>query len=153
TIHVTKSGLTSVDSGTLTVTDTSPPTIVAPADLTDVPTDPGVCSRAKANVNLGTPTTADNCGVASVGNDAPVTFPKGTTKVTWTVTDTSGNTATATQQITIRDHEKPVITLLGSSPVTVECHSTYTDVGASASDNCDGNLTSQIVTVNPVNQN
>jgi hypothetical protein len=118
-----------------------------------VPTDLGKCSTAKANVNLGTPLTGDNCGVASVVNDAPDPFPHGTTTVTWTVTDTSGNTSTATQKVTVKDHEKPALTLLGSSSVTAECHTGYTDAGATASDNCDGNITARILTVNPVDAN
>lgn len=52
---------------------------------------------------------------------------------------------------TVVDTTKPVITRLGSSPVTVEGGSTYTDAGATATDNIDGNITSSIVTVNPVN--
>jgi SprB repeat/HYR domain len=52
-------------------------------------------------VVLGTPATADNCTVASVTNNAPATFPTGTTTVTWTVTDGAGNTATATQVVIV----------------------------------------------------
>src|SRR5947199_3660106 len=62
------------------------------------------------NVALGTPTTADNCGVQSVTSDAPASFPNGNTTVTWTVTDIHGNTATATQTVTVNDHENPTIT-------------------------------------------
>lgn len=39
----------------------------------------------------------------------------------------------------------------GTTPVTVEAGSTYTDGGATAVDNIDGNITANIVTVNPVN--
>jgi hypothetical protein len=52
------------------------------------------------------------------------------------------------------DNTKPVITLLGSSPVTVEAGSVYTDAGATALDNYDGVLTSSIVTTGlPVDTN
>ena len=71
-------------SFTVTVEDTENPTITAPADVT-------VSANSSCNafgVALGTATTADNCGVASVTNDAPGTYPLGTTVVTWTVTDT-----------------------------------------------------------------
>jgi len=52
------------------------------------------------------------------------------------------------------DNTKPVITLLGSSTVTVEAGSVYTDTGATALDNYDGVLTSSIVTAGlPVNTN
>jgi uncharacterized repeat protein (TIGR01451 family) len=48
------------------------------------------------------------------------------------------------------DTEPPLITLLGSNPVTVEAGSSYVDAGATAMDNADGDLTAGIVTVNPV---
>ncbi len=53
----------------------------------------------------------------------------------------------------IPDTTPPTITLLGNSPVTVELGSTYTDAGATASDNVDGNITTSIVIVNPVDTN
>jgi gliding motility-associated-like protein len=72
----------------------------------DVTTDAGSCF---ATVDLGTPVTGDNCGVASVSNDAPAQFVIGTTTVTWTVTDNYGNTATCEQLVTVEDNEAPVI--------------------------------------------
>ncbi|TCK64033.1 putative secreted protein (Por secretion system target), partial [Winogradskyella wandonensis] len=86
-------------------------------------------------VTLGTPTTADNCGVATVTNDAPATFPLGTTTVTWTVTDNAGLTATATQSVTVNDTTAPVITLNGNATVNVEaCTGIYTEQGATVAD-------------------
>lgn len=51
---------------------------------------------------------------------------------------------------TVADTTPPVITLNGNPVITVTVGSTYTDAGATASDNVDGNITSKIVTVNPV---
>ncbi len=79
----------------VTVSDTQHPTITAPAAVSV-----NVCS-VPAAVSLGTPVTADNCGVASVTNDAPALFPSGTTTVHWTVTDLSGNTTTANQTVKV----------------------------------------------------
>lgn len=99
TLTVTDShGASAQATATVTVVDNQPPTIVCPADLV-VASDPGSC--AASAVDLGTPQTTDNCGVASVVNDAPAVFPLGTTTVTWTVTDTSGNTATGKQKVTV----------------------------------------------------
>ncbi len=49
------------------------------------------------------------------------------------------------------DTTSPVITLTGITPVTVEAGAAYVDAGATALDNVDGNITANIVTVNPVN--
>jgi hypothetical protein len=84
---------------TVTVNDTEKPTILAPAAITVSPNASG-CSAI--NVALGTPGTSDNCGVSDITNNAPISFPLGTTVVTWTVTDESGNTATATQNVVVR---------------------------------------------------
>ncbi len=125
---------------TITVTDNQNPTITAPAAVI-VNTDAGQCSAT--NVSLGNATTADNCGVASVSNNAPATYLKGNTTVIWTVTDIHGNTATATQLVTVEDHESPVIvcpviTNAARSMNSGTC--TYIAVGgefdATATDNC-----------------
>src|SRR4029077_5284857 len=92
----------------VTINDTQNPTITAPAPLS-LSNDAGACSRALANITLGTPTTADNCAVLNTINNAPSSFPVGNTTVTWTVTDIHGNNATATQVITINDTESPTI--------------------------------------------
>ncbi len=49
------------------------------------------------------------------------------------------------------DTVAPVITLLGNSSVNIYRGDIYTDAGATALDNVDGNITSNIVTVNSVN--
>ncbi|CAG0957787.1 partial Pesticidal crystal protein Cry22Aa, partial [Methanosarcinales archaeon] len=72
--------------------------------------------------------------------------------VTYDVTDSNGNAAIqVTRTVTVVDTTPPVITLSGSNPVTVEVGSLYIDSGATASDNIDGDITSSIVTDNPVN--
>ncbi|HVP38014.1 MAG TPA: HYR domain-containing protein [Candidatus Saccharimonadales bacterium] len=121
----------------VTVEDREKPVIVAPAAVV-VPTDPGKCSAS--GVALGTPTTSDNCGVASVTNDAPAVFPKGATTVTWTVTDVSGNTGTAVQLVTVEDREKPAVVAPAAVVVPTDpgkCSASGVSLGApTASDNC-----------------
>lgn len=99
------SGNSKTATQTVTVNDTKLPTITAPANI--VVTANNSC--VMFNINLGTPTTADNCTVASVTNNAPVVYPTGTTTVTWTVTDSSGNIATAVQTVTVKDIVNPTI--------------------------------------------
>jgi hypothetical protein len=59
--------------------------------------------------------TSDNCGVNTVANDAPASFPVGLTTVTWRVTDIHGNTNTCVQTVTVTDN-LPAIT---TQPVSV----------------------------------
>ena len=98
----------------VTVTDTQRPTIVAPAAVS-LPNDAFGCARALATTALGTPISADNCTVVSVTNNAPISFPVGTTLVTWTVTDNSGLTATATQNVTITNAVPAIGAVAGTS--------------------------------------
>ncbi len=75
----------------------------------------------------------------------------GSYAVTYDVSDSSGNAATQVSRIVnVVDTTDPVITLLGSTPVNIEVGSVYVDDGATALDNYDGDLTSTILTVNPV---
>ncbi|MCB0695764.1 MAG: choice-of-anchor D domain-containing protein [Chitinophagaceae bacterium] len=125
-----------IDSSfTVTVTDNQNPTITAPADVT-VNADNGAC--AATNVALGSPTTADNCGVASFSSNAQSSYPVGTTVVTWTVTDIHSNSATATQNVIVVDNQAPVASCKsytldlsnGTGMVTPQ------DVNNGSSDNC-----------------
>ncbi len=84
----------------VTVLDNLNPSITAPSNVTVS----GYCPNANAPasaVTLGNPTTSDNCMVASVTNNAPSSYPVGTTTVTWTATDASGNMSTSPQTVTI----------------------------------------------------
>lgn len=90
----------------VTIIDSEPPTISIPANLT-IATD--INSKVSTHANLGIPVTKDNCGVATVQNNAPAIFPLGVTAVTWTVTDIHGNTSTAIETITVVDSQPPTI--------------------------------------------
>ena len=51
------------------------------------------------------------------------------------------------------ENQKPVIQLTGDASVTLTVGDSYTDAGATASDQEDGDITSKIITVNPVDTN
>ena len=71
--------------------------------------------------------------------------------VTYNVTDSAGNTAAeVSRTVNVVDGAAPVITLLGTTPIDVAQGSVYTDAGATALDDVDGDITANIVTVNPV---
>lgn len=129
-------GNTNTKEQLITVTDGQKPSIEAPATISVV-NDNGSCSATISS--LGTPITADNCGIASITNNAPSVFPVGTTIVTWTVTDIHGNvTDTATQQVIVIDNQLPVIT---ANPIAVTtqngiCSAQINIPVPQASDNC-----------------
>ncbi|MEM6708529.1 MAG: HYR domain-containing protein [Pseudomonadota bacterium] len=90
-----ENGDTATDTQQVTINDTTPPAITAPAAVSVTQMgDPTA-------VTLGDATATDIADVApTISNDAPVGgFPVGTTTVTWTATDASGNSATATQTV------------------------------------------------------
>ncbi|PWH81409.1 hypothetical protein DIS18_14820, partial [Algibacter marinivivus] len=116
--------------------DNIDPTFVSCAADVAVNVDAGTCTTDAANVTLGTPTTDDNCSVATVTNDAPATFPLGDTTVTWTVTDGSGNTATCTQIVTVNDNEAPIFIETLPADETYECDSVPEADTLTATDPC-----------------
>ncbi len=93
-------------------------------------------------------TCAGSLGVSAnstVNPNAP-----GIYTITYTVTDPSGNSATNTRTVYIVDKTAPVITMNGANPLTNECHTAFTDPGATANDSCAGSLgVSANSTVNP----
>ena len=160
TIHLTANdgssnnggaGNTTTKDVTLTVADTTAPMITCPANIGNVPTEPGTCS---AHVNPGTATATDNCdsnpaitGVRSDSQPLNATYPKGVTTITWTATDASGNHSSCQQTITVVDNEPPTIScpanlIVDFDPAVNGAVVTYTaPVGQ---DNCPGATTTQI---------
>ncbi|MDD3876445.1 MAG: HYR domain-containing protein, partial [Bacteroidales bacterium] len=88
------------------VIDTELPTILCPPKVTAY-TDPGSCFAT--NVDMGIPVVSDNCSILIISNNAPAVFPIGSTIVTWTVTDGSGNMVSCNQIVSIEDIEIPTI--------------------------------------------
>lgn len=121
---------------TVTITDTTKPVLTAPPSKTIAATGQNTI------VSLGLATATDLVdGTVAVSSNAPATFPLGTKEVTWTATDSRGNSATATQLITVSDGEGPTITAPES--ITIEANGTTTavDLGSAvASDVVDGAL-------------
>jgi len=77
----------------------------------------------------------------------------GTYLVQYNVQDAAGNAALqVTRTVHVKtDAAPPVISLAGAAMVTVTVGAVYSDKGATALDNIDGNLTAGIVTINQVN--
>ncbi len=104
---------------------------------------------ASGNANAGTLTnfalsgTTSNWGTGAFGgvtNNAPATYPKGATTVTWTATDAGGNTETCQQTVTVTDNQAPVLTSPGNQSLNVianTCAANYT-IADPVTDNCTG---------------
>jgi len=91
---------------TITVVDTTAPTIITPQDIISEAVDPVLNF-----IQLGELDTSDSVGIESITNDKPITFQFGSTTVIWTVTDTSGNISQATQVVTIIDTTAPDVSV------------------------------------------
>src|SRR5439155_24888880 len=63
-----------------------------------------------------------------------------TSILTYSATVAACNSGTSTRTVHVVDATAPVVTLNGTSPMTVECHASFTDLGATPSDACDASV-------------
>lgn len=120
-------GNMSTCSFTVKVNDCQAPSITCPANITAV-TAKNVCPSPACTAVSFSPTASDNCpGVTVMCSPASgACFPVGTTTVTCTATDTSGNTFTCTFTVTvfdvcIQDDSNPNTVLLFNSLTGDSC--------------------------------
>jgi uncharacterized repeat protein (TIGR01451 family) len=142
------------------VVDTAPPVITLSGvsgftphtETVTVTNDDGTTSTVTETILVGTvechdgfappsATAFDGCDnhsvpVTSVGSVDAGT--PGNYEIIFRASDASGNDAEQRVRVTVVDTTGPVISLNGASPMTVECHTSFTDPGASASDACEG---------------
>ncbi|MDB4108023.1 DUF5011 domain-containing protein [Flavobacteriaceae bacterium] len=136
------------------------PDIYTPADTTV----PVITLTGDAAVTIEVDATYTDAGASALDNyDGNITNSisvvntvntavVGEYTITYNVSDAAGNNAVqVTRTVNVVDTTVPVITLTGDAAVTIEVDATYTDAGASALDNYDGNITNSISVVNPVN--
>jgi hypothetical protein len=101
------------------------------------------------NTTLGVGSATDNCSVGAVtrtGVPAGNIFPLGNTTVSYSATDANGNSASATQVVTVVDNTPPVISCPANVTVYLPLNSTATSMAvtypaATATDNCAGPIT------------
>ena len=104
-------GNTGSATQTVTVNDTTPPTVTPPADVT-VPS-----TGTLTDVDLGTASASDLVdGALTPTADNTGPFPVGTTTVAWSATDNAGNTGTATQDVTVTGVATLHVGDLGGAP-------------------------------------
>lgn len=126
---------------TVTVADTTPPAIalLGAADLTVecgvAFNDPGAVVTDVCEGTLPAIVTG------SVNTAAP-----GNYTLVYAASDSSGNVATTvTRVVRVADHAVPAIALIGPQTVNIPCEGTYEELGATAGDNCEGDLTDEII--------
>ena len=129
---------TGLGSFTVTVGDTTPPSVTAPANITaEAISSAGAAVTFSASASdLVDGATAVTCAPASGS-----TFAIGTTSVSCTSTDGRGNTGSGSFTVTVRDTTPPVVTTSGN--VTVPATSPGGGVATfsvSATDSVDGSL-------------
>ncbi len=131
--------------------DTIPPVVTAPADQTVAAVDASGTPAVAASIMawLDSATAQDNLdGSVAVSNDAPAVLPLGATLVTFTASDTLGNSASATATLTVTDQTAPLVTAPADITVgTTEASVPASDpaiatflAGATVSDNVDSGL-------------
>ena len=108
-------------------------------ELGDSFSDPG--ATATDNVD------GDLTSSIVVGGDVVDTNTAGSYVITYNVSDSAGNAATqVTRTVTVNpDTTAPVITLNGASVIDLTEGDSYTELGATATDNIDGDISANIV--------
>ena len=135
------SGNGSTISRTVTVVDTTDPVIT-------------INGSSGLTITAGTTYTEQGATCTDETDPAPTVTTSGTVDtsnpdtytITYTCTDSSGNASTATRIVTVvaaetpADTTDPVITINGSSELTITASTTYTEQGATCADDTDGSL-------------
>ena len=133
-------GATATDTQVILVRDTTAPSITAPADVSFTTTTG--TSLTLTPSDYGTATATDLVDPSpAITSDAANPFQLGATTITWTATDSAGNTATATQRVTVTQSS---LRITVPADITAEATGTTTaiDIGtANATHDTDTNLT------------
>lgn len=107
---VDSSGNTNACTSSITVQDTTKPSITCPADLILEATGAG----GVIGIAAGAAVATDTCGSVSTVDPAVGNYPIGSTPVTHTATDQAGNVNSCTHAITVRDSTPPSLTVPAS---------------------------------------
>ena len=126
------SGNGSTISRTVTVVDTTDPVII-------------INGSSELTITAGTTYTEQGATCTDDTDPAPTvttsgtvdTSNPGTYTVTYTCTDSSGNGSTISRTVTVVDTTDPVIIINGSSELTITAGTTYTEQGATCTDDTD----------------
>jgi hypothetical protein len=133
-----------VDGSPPVITLIGSPSIVSPAG--EGYRDPGATAMDDVDGDISGRISVDNPLRSQMATKIP-----GTYVITYSVSDTVGNEADeVTREVIILDMTPPVITLQGSSRIILTVGDSYSDPGATAEDNVEGDVSYKIVTDNQV---
>ncbi|ATB42631.1 hypothetical protein CYFUS_008110 [Cystobacter fuscus] len=137
TTHVTltctdTAGLSSNCTATVSAVDTTPPTMECPEDFT------AECYSGGLFGVYPPQSTQDNCGIADVLGPSNNFYPLGTTRRTYTARDPSRNEFSCSYTATVVDTRRPMLSLFGSTSVTLPCGENFVEQGYMAYDECSG---------------
>ena len=113
---------------TVNVVDTTAPVVTVTGD------NPATVELGGTYTDAGATATDASGAVTAVASGTVDTTTVGSYVITYTSTDASGNSGTATRTVNVVDTTAPVVTATGDNPATVELGGTYTDAGATATD-------------------
>ncbi|HWW74069.1 MAG TPA: PxKF domain-containing protein, partial [Pyrinomonadaceae bacterium] len=140
------------DSGNDRVQKFGPEGAATPPTANAGPDQTVECAGALTSVTLnGTGSTAGSNPINSYswsegatnlgsGSTLSVSLPAGSHTITLTVSDTGGGSDTDDVVVNITDTQPPTINVNSPNPMNVECHTTFIDPGATATDACAGPL-------------
>lgn len=134
---------------TVTVVDTTAPDILLTGDATINLNQGDAYSEQGATAS----DLVDGDVTGSIVINSNVnTAVKGTYQVTYNVSDAAGNAATeVVRTVIVHDVTVPVITLIGDATINLNVNDPYTEQGATATDNSDGDISGSIVINSNVN--
>jgi hypothetical protein len=125
------------------------PVVEAPATVTPDTTAPVIVLNGNSSIALeygvafndpGASATDNVDGSVEVIASRPNLEALGTTEIVYTAVDAAGNSSSLTRELIVQDTTPPEINLMGDATVTIELGESFSDSGAIANDNYDGEL-------------
>ncbi len=126
--------------------DTTAPVITLNGDSALTHSAGSVYADAGATANDATDGSVDVTMTGAVDSNVVKNY-----TLTYTATDAAGNTSNKTRTVNVIDDVAPILEVIGDNPLVHNAGDTYTDEGASVSDNVDEASSITITTAGEVN--
>ena len=129
------------------VVDTTKPTLSIIGDNITIEVGSSYTDQGATAIDSYDGDITDNIVTTSTVNTKIV----GKYTITYDAEDANGNKSTISRTVDVVDTTKPILNLIGNSKITHEAKTEYIDLGATAMDNYDGDITSSVVVEGIVN--